>query len=207
MKIYKNLIYLWIFIIVVISGSLVLAFLVYNKSFTENQPLVESQDLQTYENQKFGYSIEYPSDWKFREYPNTQTGAGFQPIASPNELSSECIHIDARGTLDSENDTPFDEYVKRAGIVEIEGYKKLNSIETIATVSGLTGYKTTWSGSWHGQEGISSPITYFENNKSFWVSGGSMQYKTVQVTLENSSQDCEDVYNQMIKTFTTRKGE
>ena len=151
---------------------------------------------KSYQNNKFGYQISYPDDWTYREFPDTQTGAGFRPQISPDDIASECVTIDERGTAENKYGTPFSEYVKTAAITEIQGYEKLNSIEPVTTASGLTGYMTTWIyKNMTGQEKTSLPITYFDNPKT----SGQLKYKTVQIIL--NSQDCEGVYNQMISTL------
>jgi hypothetical protein len=161
---------------------------------------VVKPDWQTYGNTKFSYSIDYPRDWTFREFPDTQTGAGFRPLNGPEEIASECITIDERGTAGNEYSTPFDEYVKRAAIVEIQGYEKLNSIRSVTTTVGLVGYETTWVyRAMDGQEKVSLPITYFENEKTIQTGNGQLKYKTVQITLNN--EDCEGTYNQMLSTL------
>lgn len=153
-----------------------------------------------YENDKFGYSVNYPDDWAFREFPDTQTGAGFRLLNSPEEIGSECINVDEKGTAGNEYNTPFGEYIKKAAIVEIQNYVKLNSVKSITTVSGLIGYETTWIyKAFDGQEKISLPITYFENEKT----SGQLKYKTVQVSLNNA--DCGDVYSQMLPTLKLLK--
>ena len=157
-------------------------------------------DWKTYINEEFGYSINYPSSWTFREFPDIKSGAGFRPLSSPEEIRSECIYIDAAGTAESEYDTPFDEYVRKAAIVEIQDTKELNSIETVTTTSGLVGYKTTWIYNFLGTgEKISLPITFFDNKKTVQTKNGRLKYKTVHITLENK--DCEEIYSQMLSTF------
>jgi hypothetical protein len=159
---------------------------------------------QTYANEKFGYSADYPNNWIFREFPDTQTGAGFRPLASPNEIASECVVVDARGTAGNEYDTLFGEYVKKSAVIEIQNYEKLNSIEPIMTDSGLAGYKATWIyRTMAGEEKISLPIAYFENKKTVQMENGQLKYKTVQIAL--NSQDCEIIYNQMLSTFKLLK--
>lgn len=162
--------------------------------------IVQNTDGQTYLNEDFGYSVNYPSAWTFREFPDTKSGAGFRPLGTPEDVASECINIDARGTAENEYQTPFEDYVKRAAVVEIQNYEKLNSIESITTNSGLVGYETTWIyRSFSGQERVSLPITYFENKKTVRAEYGQLKYKTVQITL--NSEDCEETYNQMLATF------
>jgi hypothetical protein len=156
---------------------------------------------KVYENSKFGYSINYKSDWTYREFPDTQTGAGFRQLSSPSEIASECITVDEMTTSSSSYDLPFDEYVKKAATVEIQNYEKLNSIKKITAESGLIGYETTWNyrSMKDGTEKISLPITYFENKKTIQDSYGPINYKAVQIRLDN--QKCESVYNQMLTTL------
>ncbi|MFA5083790.1 MAG: hypothetical protein WC475_00170 [Candidatus Paceibacterota bacterium] len=166
--------------------------------------IVKSAGWQSYMNEKFGYSVDYPNDWTFREFPDTKTGAGFRPSGSPEDIASECVNIDARGTAENEYDTPFDEYVKIAAPVEIQGFEKLNSIEPVMTAGGLTGYKTTWIyKNFSGQEKISLPIAYFDNEETIQESFGPLKYKTVQISL--NSEACEEIYNQMLSTFRLPK--
>jgi hypothetical protein len=157
---------------------------------------IKSTVWQTYINEDFSYSIDYPSTWTFREFPDTKTGAGFRPLNSTDEIASECIVISARGTAENEYSTPFNDYVKTAAAVEIQNYERLDSIESVTTASGLLGYKTTWIyRTFDGQEKVSMPITYFDNRRT----SGQLKYKTVQIALEN--EDCEGVYNQMLPSF------
>ena len=186
--------------IVVVALIIVAAFL----WFSEKQQITNDENLntswQTYVNEEFGYSVDYPENWTFREFPDTKTGAGFRPKNSSDEIASECVTIDERGTAANEYETPFADYVKSAAIVEIQGYEELNSIEPVATAEGLIGYKTTWIyKDVLGQENTSLPITYFDNERT----SDQLRYKTVQISLNDSlnSDDCLDIYNQMILTL------
>jgi hypothetical protein len=166
--------------------------------------IIKSTDWQTYVNNKFGYGINYPDSWAFREFPDTQTGAGFRPSSSPNDVASECISVDERGTAANEYNTPFNEYVKKAAAVEIQGYERLNSIKSITTTSGLVGFETTWIyRTMNGQEKVSLPITYFENKKTIQTGNSQLKYKTVQVSLND--ENCVGTYNQMLSTFELLK--
>lgn len=161
---------------------------------------ITKPDWQTYVNTKFGYSINYPGNWTFREFPDTQTGAGFRPLDSPDEIASECVTVDERGTAANEYNTPLDEYAKKAAIVEIQDYEKLNSIATVTTTAGSVGYETTWLyRTMTGQEKVSLPIAYFENDRQ----DNQLKYKTVQITL--NSEDCEGTYGQMLPTLKLLK--
>jgi len=162
--------------------------------------ITKDGDWQTYVNGKFKYSVSYPKDWTYREFPDTKTGAGFRPLSSTADVSSECITIDKKGTAENEYYTPFDEYAKIAAPVEIQNYEKLHSIEQIKTESGIIGYKTTWIyKTFGGEEKISLPITYFENKKIIGSGKAESKYKTVQIILNN--ENCGEIYNQMLSTF------
>lgn len=162
--------------------------------------IMKRADSLTYRNEKFGYSVDYPGNWTFREFPDTRTGAGFRPVSSPEDVASECVAVDARGTAENEYDTPFDAYVKKAAIVEIQGFEKLNSIEPVTTAGGLTGYRTTWVyRDMRGQEAVSLPITYFDDRQTAQTEYGELKYKTVQISL--NGKECEATYDRMLFTF------
>jgi len=162
-----------------------------DKAFT-----IERIVWRTYLNEEFGYGINYPRTWTFREFPDTKTGAGFRSLNSADDIASECIVVSARGTAENEYNTPFYDYVQKAAAVEIQNYERLDSIEPVTTSNGLLGYKTTWIyQTLDGEEKASLPITYFDNKKTV----GQLKYKTVQIALEN--EDCKGVYDQMISSF------
>lgn len=193
---FAKLIILLIVIIILTGGG----FLVSRHLNTYDEVDNKTVGWQTYKNEQFGYSVDYPGDWTYREFPAMKTGAGFRPLNSLNEIASECITVDARGTAENEYETQLDDYVKRAAIVEIQNYEKLESSESITTTDGLAGYKTTWIYlTFDGQERKSLPITYFENKKIIQMTYGPYKYKTVQVILNDIN--CEATYNQMISTF------
>lgn len=194
------------------EGSYIIGITAY-KSIPVTNPVSDESDAvfsivkpdwQTYANEKLGYSIDYPHNWALREFPDTQTGAGFRPLSSPEEIASECVVIDARGTAENEYDAPFDEYAEKAAIIEIQNYEELNSMEPVAGADGLAGYKTTWIyKTMSGEEKISLPIAYFENKKIIQGENGELKYKTVQVVL--NSQNCEEIYSQMLSTLKLLK--
>ncbi len=187
------------FILIVILG---LGYVIYRQY--KNGDVKNTADWQTYKNEEFGYSVNYPNTWTFREFPSTKSGAGFRSLSSVEDIASECINIDARGTAENEYNAPFEEYVKKATVVEIQNYEKLNSIKSITTDSGLIGYETTWTYKViNGQEKVSLPITYFENKKIVQVGDNQLKYKTVQISLNNEA--CGKVYNQMLSTFVLMK--
>ena len=184
----------------VVTAVILAIFFIFLKKQSEILPQNKTAGWLTYGNEKFGYSVNYPNDWVFREFPDTQTGAGFRPLSSPEEISSECVTIDLRSAPTNYSDIPFVEYVRKAAVEEIQNYEKLNSMESVTTTSGIVGYKTTWLyRTMGGQEKISLPITYFENNKTVQMNYGLFKAKTVQIIL--NGENCEDTYNSMISSF------
>ena len=158
-----------------------------------NQDSQKYADWKTYENKVLGYEIKYPNDWIHREYPNTQTGAGFRPINSDYEF----ININAMTGAEMDYNIPFNDYVKEAAIKEIQGFEKLNSIEEISTATVIKGYKTTWiySDMNSNDKNISLPITYFDYKKTV----GDFKYMTIQVSL--GDKEYEEIYEQMLSTL------
>lgn len=164
---------------------------IFDESDAPFQIIKSSQgtNWQTYYNQDFGYSVRYINDLTLREFPETKTGAGFR-----DTTSTECITISAR---EATSTLPFDQYVRVAAAEEIQGFKRLNSIEKITTHTGLDGYKTAWEyTSLNGEEKISLPITYFEGPGD--IQGTN--FKTIQLNLNDLN--CEEVYEQMLYTFS-----
>lgn len=147
----------------------------------------------TYRNETFGYSLNYPDNMTVREFPDTGTGAGFSLIDGENE----CITVAARETIEAEKDTPFEQYVTRAALIEIQDYQSLNSIEEIKTAQGLVAYRTTWVYNFLGRgEEVSRPISYFDGPGEI----DGINYKTIQISLEDES--CREIYDQMLPTFS-----
>ncbi|MFA7142232.1 MAG: Ser-Thr-rich GPI-anchored membrane family protein [Candidatus Paceibacterota bacterium] len=160
-------------------------------------PLIDESDApfqivklsQTYFNEDFEYSLNYPHSLILREFEEISDGAGFH---LKDETFTECITVSAREKAKSLENLSFDEYVKKAGIEEIQDFLRLNSIEKVTTISGLIGYKTTWAYAFlGGEEKISLPITYFEDPHNI--------QRTIQLNLNDSS--CEDIYNEMLLHF------
>ena len=152
-----------------------------------------TSNFKTYINKKYSYSIKYLNQWTFREF--SEAGAGFKLISDIDKepYPSEFIVVDASGRDAAYLNTSFDEYVKVAGIHEIENYESLASIKKITTDTGLVGYETTWT--YINREGIKStslPITYFDT-------ANSSKY-TVQVRLND--ENYIDDYHKIISTFT-----
>lgn len=167
-------------------------------SFPTTSPSEDNGEtgFKTYTNTKYGYSINYPDNWTFREFPSTKSGAGFRPMDKPDDIQYEFINISARQRTLESREIPFDEYVKTAATHEIQNYESLASIEKVVTKSGITGYKTTWNvqsitGSGMG---VSRPITYFDLKDA--------NADTIQVSV---GEGYDEVYNQMIVTFDLSK--
>ncbi|MFA6005668.1 MAG: PsbP-related protein [Patescibacteria group bacterium] len=150
---------------------------------------------ETYTNTKYGYSIDYPSNWMFRESPDSKNGAAFNPTDKPGYPDkSDSISIYAGQIVGSSTNVTFEEYVKTAASQEIQNYGKLVSLKKVTTTEGVAGYETTWTvqamaGTGSGPS-TSLPITYFElpGNKTMLV----------RVTLDRE-EDLE-VYEKMLST-------
>lgn len=147
----------------------------------------QTEEWKTYKNSKYGYAVDYPANWNLKEFPDTKTGAGFQPPDNQNGV----ITIDVLGmVLDDRGIIPFAEYVKTAARNEIQNYKSLASIKEVVTNSGLKGYETTWNvAGLTGGTYVSPPRTYFPLPQKYGT-------KTLQMTLDYSNY--ADVYHQML---------
>lgn len=151
---------------------------------------------QTYTNAKYGYSIDYPNDWTYREFPSTKSGAAFRLTSEPvNPGINEPITIDVSPKVGNYLDMPFADYVKIAGSQEIQNYEGLLTNKPIVTKDGVTGYQTTWKvsplASSGSGSGVSLPITYFALP--------SDQTQLVRVSL--NSDEALATYEQLLPTF------
>lgn len=155
---------------------------------------------QTYTNVKRAYSVNYPSDWRVREFTESD-GAAFSPLSKANDPANETITVTVARRLTDNPNLSFEDYVKIAATSEIQNYTKLASIKKIVTDDEVTGYETTWNiqplMGQSGGTGVSLPITYFAlpNNTT----------ATLQISL-SSSEDLA-TYEQMLKTvkFSTKE--
>lgn len=150
---------------------------------------------KTYTNTRYNFSIEYPSNWSYREFPDTKDGASFNPIDKPGYPdNSDAISIYVGQKIGNYVDDPLEDYAKIAASVEIQDFGDLASFKKVTTADGVVGYETTWMvGPFLGREGEPSeslPITYFELPDSNTL--------LVRVTLERD----EDLgtYEELLKT-------
>ncbi|MCL5795597.1 MAG: hypothetical protein M1338_04575 [Patescibacteria group bacterium] len=157
---------------------------------------VDMTTWKTYTNKKYGYSIKYPSNWTYREYPDTKNGAGFRLSTSANDVASEVINIAQTARPTSQEALSFENYVKIAATQEIQNYESQVSSTQITTTSGLIGYETTWSVSslTNNTMTTSLPIAYFN---------AANKKDTVQVTITDKAY--LDTYNNMLTTFNLTK--
>ncbi len=153
-------------------------------------------DWKIYVNAKYGYSIKYPADWTFREFPDTQTGAGFRLASAPDDLGHEDIVVDAYDRAASLQNVSFEEYARQAAGQEIQNYQSIASFQRIVTDSGLVGYVATWNvmplGVASGTTNISGPIAYFHRD------GNQVAVVSVRASKTVSSA----VYDAMLATFS-----
>lgn len=159
---------------------------------------------KTYTNTKYNFSIDYPSDWRLREFPDTQDGASFNPLNMPGYPDvSDSISMNVGKKNGDYIDTAFEDYVKVAANKEIQNYNELASIKKVTTTEGVVGYETTWmvqpitimgrppdSG-----DSESLPITYFEMPSD----------KTSLLQISLGKNEDLDIYEKMLITlkFTT----
>lgn len=196
---------LWIIVIIVIIilFCCLIGFFLLNKSQSPkststipsptSNPMKTTAKLKTYTNSKYNYSIDYPDNWRYRESPDTKSGAAFSPLSKPNEYENETINISGGNKTLGYDNLSFEEYAKIAATKEIQNYNKLSSIKKITTKDGTIGYTTTWIVQSLGGGGSSEslPITYFEspNDKN----------TLIRVSLDNA--DDLNTYNIMLSTF------
>lgn len=158
-----------------------------NPSIVPSSQPPQTVTWKTYSNTKYNYTIDYPNDWTFIEYPDSKNGASF----------NNAISISVGKTLLSYANQTFEEYVKTAG-TEIQNYNKLASFKKVTTLSGAVGYETTWMVQPMTINGVpptakdseSLPITYFE------IPGD----KTALVRVTLDRKEDLDVYEKMIVT-------
>lgn len=148
----------------------------------------------TYTNVQYRYSISYPEDWEYREYPDTKSGAGFYPSGKPDDYQSEYVTIDVVQRPQDMTQLSFDEYVKQAGPQEIQGYTLPASFEKFTTDSGITAYNIRWQNTALGEDNI-----HISNPRSYYPMPDKQTTATIQLSLTNHAY--ENVYNAMRKTF------
>lgn len=160
-------------------------------------PTVVTEQVKTYTNEKYGYSVSYPGTMNAYQFPDSQSGANF-------DGGIYVVDVSQKG-----GNPPYpsiDQYAKTAATMEIQNFQKLNSIKTVTTDSGLIGYQTTWivgpppmlnpPTDYQSQTSISAPITYFAvpNNDSLVL--------VFRINTDKVSEEQLKTYNEMIKTIS-----
>ncbi len=152
-------------VVIVLVVSTVAVLKIKNTQTTVTPTAIPNTGWKTYTNTKHNFSVQYPSDWSFREFPDSQDGADFK---------NGSISISA-GQKVGNYDENFADYVKVAASKEIQDYGELASLKRVTTRDGVVGYETTWMVQpFLGRSSGSSeslPITYFElpNSKALLV--------------------------------------
>lgn len=158
---------------------------------TNSDSLVNETEWRTYTSSNMGFSIQYPSDWSYREL---ETGVSFYETIGGENIGEEPISVQVLNKSANGANLPFKDYVKTAAMNEIQNYVSLSSINPIKTSTGVSGYSTTWNvRSIGGNTELSEslPISYFE------IPGDNTA--TIQVTLDNDKYI--DIYERMISTL------
>ena len=168
---------------------------------TESSSSSQTADMKIYINTKYGFSIMYPNSWTYVEFPDTKDGANFFPVGQEGNYDKQIASISVMGKVLSGAPTSFDDYVKKAASIEIQGFQKQNSSKKITTQSGIVGYETTWMVAPPAMLGdtaakpantVSEPITYFPMPKGDTKS-------TIQVNLQDKNYLSD--YEKMLTTF------
>ncbi len=175
-----------------------------NKSATPTTQITVSPtatpaaQFKTYTNTKHNYSIDYPSDWEFKEDSDSKNGASFNPLSKPGSSdTSDAIRVSADQALANYFTTSFEEYVKVEAKYEIQNYDTLASIKKVTTGTGIIGWEATWMVQpmmgmpKNSKSSESLPITYFE------VPGSKTLL--VRVTLDRKEE--LTTYEKMLTTF------
>ena len=201
-----NILIIIVLIVLIVGIGGVYYFRSISQPSQTTQPSATTTALSTipYKSPKFKYQIEYSKIFSFSE--NSETGdvllfPSNKPAVNGNEAILITVHHKSGDEETSER--PLAEYAKTAAMEEIQNYNELNSIETVTTENGETGYKTTWNRSGPFANGVelntkhepSDPITYFGFPKD--------PYYTAQFYLYDKTYLTE--YNQIIDSFVTNK--
>ena len=169
-----------------------------------NNEVIGTENWKTYINKKNGYSIKYPTNWTYREYPDIQTGAGFRPLDNTKNIK-EVISINIFDKGLGNLDTTFEDYLKKVCSQTHSGGgdTSLNTINRIITQTNEIGYIITCNVSPIGYFGptpekeenpnpaLSLPDTYFNTQNP--------QENLIQITLNMNSY--LNTYKAMLLTF------
>lgn len=167
-------------------------------------PPDETLNWKTYTNKKNGYSIKYPANWTYREYPDIQTGAGFRPLDKPKD-TQEVISINIFDKGLGNLNTTFEDYLKKVCSQTHSGGgdTSLNTTNRIITQTNEIGYIITcnvspigYFGPTPGKEenpnpALSLPDTYFNTQNP--------QENLIQISL--SMNIYLSIYKKMLSTF------
>ena len=165
-----------------------------NTSQVQPTPTHQSQDetanWKTYTNNNRGFSLKYPSDWRYEELI-TRGGATFKSKEGKDTVSAQFFYKTNPLIVD------LKEYVQKGAIKEYPNFQELKTIQEITTDSKIIGYKVTWQYIQTGQQTllVTLPITYFSaiNNDS-----------TIKIALVD--EQYANVYAGMLKSFNVDKG-
>lgn len=126
---------------------------------------VPTAEFQTYTNQKYQYSMTYPSSWKLDE-SDSQNGGRFSDSQQADSDTSEIVSFYVGQKSGGYDGVSLEEYARVAATKEIQNHNSLASIKKITTANGAVGYETKWMvqsmGNPQAAQSESNPITYFE---------------------------------------------
>ncbi len=163
---------------------------------------------KVYDNADFGFSVNYPADYRAKEIKWVKEKTGVEL-----DKKGAYLTVRAMGAGTMYEDMPFDQYVKIAAASEIQNYDKLVSIESFTSEYGIKGYKTFWEVIVHEDTDggeldyttIAGPIFYFPPAKKQKL--GEQPVKTIMISgYEGGTKEAELVafsfrYLTSFKTF------
>lgn len=109
--------------------------------------------LQTYHNDQFQFSVDYPAMLSAVDYPDA-TGAGFYagsdaPTPNANVMAAIVVSVDqGNGPLllssDQGDGRLFSDYVQTIGVDVLPNVAEADTVDPADNANGLTCYRTTW---------------------------------------------------------------
>lgn len=151
------------------------------------------EEKQVYTNKQYGFTLEYPKKWTYREFDG---GVAFRRKDKVNDYAHEFIIVRVSSKVGEYQSKSLEAYAKIAGPLEIQKYKSLKGFRSIKTSSGVVGYEAYWNYvTLDGKPDVSDPITY--------LALPADTTKTIEISLENGKY--YDIYEGMTESLAYTK--